>query len=168
MSHYEVREARAEDDEAIGELLVTAFVEQYARKMPEVVVSEQRKAALRDVAARRAAVKLWVAVQSGAVVGTVALWPPGAEGSEAWLDGAADLRHLAVHGAHRGGLVSRLLLDVGEGWAKEHGCAQVSLHIRRGAHGLERLYESRGYVRTPEGDLDFRPEVFLDAFVLRL
>jgi len=45
-----IREARPEDDAAIGELLVEAFVTQYARKLPEVVYTEERKSALRDVA----------------------------------------------------------------------------------------------------------------------
>jgi len=45
-----IREARPEDDAAIGELLVEAFVTQYARNLPEVVYTEERKSALRDVA----------------------------------------------------------------------------------------------------------------------
>ena len=35
MSEYVFREATAADDSAIGELLVAAFVEQYARKLPD-------------------------------------------------------------------------------------------------------------------------------------
>ena len=168
MSEYVVREATPADDAAIGELLVGAFVGQYARKLPEVVVPEQRRADLRAVAEKRAYARVWVATQGAEIVGTVALWPPGAKGSEAWLPASADLRHLAVAEAHRGGLVSRLLLDAAERWAREHGCACVCLHVRRGASGVARVYERRGYARAPEGDLDKTPEVFLEAFVLRL
>jgi hypothetical protein len=32
--------------------------------------------------------------------------------------------------------------------------------------GVARLYQSRGYVRRAEGDLDYLPEVFLEAYVL--
>jgi len=160
---YRVREATAADDVEIGELLVLAFDEQYARKMPEVVISEGRRASLRAVAAKRAVAKVWVCVAGeGRVVGTVALWPPGAQGSEAWVAGACDLRHLAVASGHRGGAVSTLLLDTAEAWARAHGTG-VCLHVRRGAKGVRALYAARGYADAPEGDLDQRPDVYLEA-----
>lgn len=168
MSSYRVRTAEPRDDAAIGELLVEAFVEQYARKLPDVVVTEHRKAELRNVAAKRAVANVWVAEKDGEVVGTVALWPPGGHRSEAWISNAADLRHLAVSKSHRGGGVSNQLVGTAEQWAREHGCNSVCLHVRRGADGVRALYEKRGYVRAPEGDLDQLPEVFLEAFVLRL
>lgn len=167
MSSYRVRVAQAHDDVAIGALLVSAFVEQYARKMPDVVVTEARKTELRDVAAKRAAAIVWVVETNGEVVGTVALWPPGAHRSEAWISNAADLRHLAVAKAHRGGAVSKLLVDAAENYAREHGYLAVCLHARRGADGVRALYEKRGYVRAPEGDLDQLPDIFLEALVLR-
>jgi len=40
--------------------------------------------------------------------------------------------------------------------------------VRRGAVGVRALYEARGYQRRPEGDLDLRPEIFLEAFLLPL
>lgn len=163
-----VREATAADDVAIGELLVEAFVTTYARKMPEVTVTAQRKADLRDVAGKRAVAKVWVAEHDGAVVGTVAMWPPGSARSESWISGAADLRHLAVAGAHTGKGVSTLLLDTAEAWARAQGWRGVCLHVRRGAKGVRALYEARGYQRRPEGDLDFLPDVFLEAFFLAL
>ncbi len=166
MSEYVFREATPADDTAIGELLVQSFVEQYARKLPEVELTEQRKTDLRAVAAKREVAKVWVVEHERRVVGTVAVWPPKAKGSEAWIPGAADLRHLAVAADHRGGIVSRLLLDGAETWAREHRCECVCLHVRRGALGVANVYTRRGYVRTPEGDLDKLPEVFLEAFVL--
>ena len=87
-----IREARSEDDAAIGDLLVEAFVTQYAQKLPEVVYTEERKRSLRDTASKRAVAKVLVAELEGRVVGTVALWPPGAPGSEAWVPGANRLR----------------------------------------------------------------------------
>lgn len=168
MSEYVLREARAEDDAAVGELLVEAFVESYARKLPDVVVTAHRKADLRNVAAKREVAKVWVAVDGARVVGTIAVWPPGSHRSEAWISGAADLRHLAVARTHRGGLVSSLLIDTAEAWARSNACVAMSLHVRQGAAGVRALYEKRGYQRRPEGDLDQRPEVFLEAFVLPL
>jgi predicted N-acetyltransferase YhbS len=163
-----IREAAPADDAAVGELLVRAFVDSYARKLPEVVVGPQRKAALRDVAGKRAVAKVWVAEEHGEIAGTVALWPPGAEGSEAWLPRAFDLRHLAVAQTQRGTGLSGRLLDTAEGYARGAGGEAVCLHVRRGAIGVAHLYSKRGYARMPEGDLDLLPEVFLEAYALRL
>lgn len=168
MPGVEIREAAPSDDAAIGALLVDAFVEQYAKKMPEVEVTERRKAELRDVAGKRRVARVWVAVSGARVVGTVALWPMGGERSESWRPDGCDLRHLAVAREARGLGVSSALLDAAEGWARESGAGAVVLHVRRGAHGVRRLYEARGYVRHPGGDLDLLPEVFLEAFVLPL
>lgn len=167
-SGYVLRLAEPRDDAAIGELLVQSFLEQYARKMPEVVVSEDRKADLRAVAEKRAVAKVWVVEREGELAGTVAVWPAGSARSEAWIPGAFDLRHLAVGAKHRGGVVSKLLLDAAEDFARSAGAAFMCLHVRRGAAGVRAIYERRGYQRRPEGDLDFRPEVFLEAFALPL
>lgn len=163
-----VRDATANDDHAIGELLVAAFERTYARKMPEVVMGDLRRAELRDVKTKREVAKVWVYELNGQVIGTVAVWPPGAKRTEAWIPGAVDLRHLAVDEAHRGKGISKSLLDAAEAHARTIGAPAVCLHVRRGAIGVRLLYESRGYQRQVEGDLDLRPEVFLEAFVLPL
>ncbi len=163
-----IREAVEADDAAIGELLVRAFVDAYARKLPEVVVGDRRKADLRDVAGKRAVAKVWVAEERGEIAGTVAMWPPGSSRSEAWLPGAFDLRHLAVAEAHRGTGLSGRLLDAAERYARAEGGRAVCLHVRRGAAGVAQLYVKRGYRRAPEGDLDLLPDVFLEAYWLEL
>ncbi|WP_309892139.1 GNAT family N-acetyltransferase [Archangium sp.] len=162
-----IREARPEDDAAVGELLVEAFITQYAKKLPEVVYTEERKQALRDVASKRAVAKVWVAELDGRVVGTVALWPPGAPGSEAWLPGAADLRHLATAVEVHGQGLSVPLLEEAERVAREEWrVPAICLHVRRGAEGVGRMYMRRGYVREPAGDLEL-PTVSLVAYVRR-
>lgn len=161
-----LREAVPKDDEAIGELLVEAFVSNYARKMPEVVVTDHRKAELRDLASKHGVAKVWVAELDGEIVGTVTMWPPGAPKSEAWLPNTGDLRQLAVSSELKGSGLSKRLLDLAETWARGQRYAGVCLHVRRGAVGVRAIYEKRGYVRRPEGDLDFTPEVFLEGFFL--
>src|SRR5260221_141869 len=162
-----VREARPEDDAAVGEILVAGYVTAYARKMPEVVVSETRRATLRDVAAKRALATVLVVEVDGAVKGTVTLFKPGAPTSEAWVANAADLRHLAVDPSMQGKGLGKPLLDEAERIARDDWkVAAICLHVRRGNAGVAKLYISRGYLRTPEGDLDY-PEVKLDAYVLR-
>ncbi|MFO0747585.1 MAG: GNAT family N-acetyltransferase [Myxococcota bacterium] len=159
----DIREARPTDDEAVGELLVTAFMTAYAAKMPEVVYSDARKRDLRDVATKRGEGKVFVAEADGRVVGTVMVYPPGAPRSEAWLPNAADIRQLAVAPAHFGKGYSEALMNAVEAAAWDMGVSVLSLHVRKGADGVARLYERRGYRRAPEGDLQL-PEVHLLAY----
>ena len=136
-----VREARPEDDARIGELLVKAFVDTYAQKMPEVVVTEERKHELRNVAEKRQNATVLVAEMEGLVIGTVSIVKPGAKCTEAWLDNAADLRHLAsdisVHGR---GYASALLDRAEEIAFEEWKASAICLHVRRGASGVARMY----------------------------
>jgi ribosomal protein S18 acetylase RimI-like enzyme len=167
MGEVIVREARPEDDAAVGEILVSGYLTRYAEKMPEVVLTERRKAELRDVASKREEALVLVAELDAKVVGTVALWAPGAATSEAWLPAACDLRHLAFDPAVQGRGLSRSLLDEVERRARGMEARYVCLHVRRGNKGVAKLYMGRGYVRAPEGDLDL-PEVSLDAYYLTL
>ncbi len=162
-----VRDSVPADDAQLGELLIRAFVDTYARKMPEVQVSDRRKAELRDVGSKRVGGRVWVAELDGKIVGTVSVWDPGAKGSEAWIPGSADLRQLVVEPSLHGQGIAGKILDVVEAEVWNSGVTSISLHVRRGADGLHRFYEKRGYVRTPEGDLNLLPEIFLEARVLR-
>ena len=167
MAEIVVREARPEDDAAVGEILVSGYLTRYAQKMPEVVLTDRRKAELRDVASKRKEALVLVAEVDGSVVGTVAVWAPGARASEAWLPGACDLRHLAIAPSAQGKGLSKPLLDEAERRARAMGAKYICLHVRRGNKGVAALYMSRGYVRAPEGDLEL-PEVLLDAYFLAL
>jgi len=162
-----VREARPEDDATVGEILVSGYLTRYAQKMPEVVLTERRKAELREVASKRREALVLVAELGGKVVGTVAVWRPGAPASEAWLPEACDLRHLAIDPVAQGRGLSQPLLDEAERRARGMGARYVCLHVRRGNEGVAKLYMERGYLRAPEGDLDL-PEVLLDAYYLPL
>jgi predicted N-acetyltransferase YhbS len=162
-----VRLATPEDDYAIGELLVRSFTATYARKMPEVVLTDARLAELRAVAKKRTQATVLAAELSGKVVGTVALFAPGAESSEAFKPNAADLRHLAVEPGLHGRGISNALLDEAEKMARGWGVSAICLHVRRGATGVAGLYQRRGYQRDASGDLD-TPSVFLQAYWLPL
>lgn len=162
-----IREARPADDARIGELLVDAFLSTYARKMPEVVYDDARKNELRDVAAKRARGLVLVAELDGRVVGTVTVFPPGAVSSEAWLPASADLRQLAVAPELHGKGVSRPLMDRAEAVARDEWRTDgICLHVRQGAAGVARFYESRGFRRDPSGDI-VKPALTLEAYALR-
>ena len=162
-----VREARPDDDAAVGQILVSGYLTRYAQKMPEVVLTDRRKEELRDVASKRSEATVLVLELDGKVVGTVALWAPGSPRSEAWLPEAWDLRHLAFDPAVHGRGLSGPLLDRAEQMARDSGARFICLHVRRGNKGVAELYMARRYQRDPKGDLDL-PEVLLDAYFLRL
>lgn len=162
-----IREALPADDARVGELLVDAFVTTYARKMPEVVYGDGRKSELRDVATKRGLASVFVAELDGRVVGTIAIFAPGAVSSEAWLPNSADIRHLAVDPALHGKGVSKPLLDRAEALARDEWKVDaICLHVRKGADGVARLYQSRGFLREPSGDM-IKPDVTLEAYALR-
>jgi len=163
-----IREATASDDAAVGELLVEAFRNQYAKKLPDVFDPPERLADLRNQSEKRDRATVLVAEVEGAIVGTVAIYPAGAPGSEAWIEGAADLRLLAIHPGFQGQGLSKQLLDAAELRARSWGVSAICLHTRREASGVARLYSGRGYLRDEAGDLDLRPVVYLEARVLKL
>ncbi|MFL5812346.1 MAG: GNAT family N-acetyltransferase [Bdellovibrionia bacterium] len=169
MSRPLIRVARPEDDSVIGELLINAYVTQYARKMPEVVVDENRKKDLRDVAGKRRIGTVLVAELDGKVVGSVTLLKPGAPRSEAWREQMADLRMFGIDLNYRGQGIADALLDEAERIVREDWkCPTLGLHVRRGAHGVAGVYIKRGFQRDPSGDLDKLPEIFLEAYVKTL
>jgi GNAT superfamily N-acetyltransferase len=163
-----IRDAVEADDTIVGELLVQAYLTQFAKKLPDVSYSAERLADLRNQSARRASASVLVAEIDGRIVGTVTLYPAGASGSEAWIAGAADLRLLAIHPEFQGRDLSGKLLDAAEALARKWGASAICLHTRQGASGVARLYHSRGYVRDETGDLDHRPSLYLEAHALRL
>jgi ribosomal protein S18 acetylase RimI-like enzyme len=74
---------------------------------------------------------------------------------------------LAVAPDLQGRGLSTQLLDEAERIAREEWKVDaICLHVRRGNQGVARLYQSRGYLRAPSGDLT-HPEVELDAYILR-
>ncbi len=163
-----VRVAQPRDDLRVGKIQVDAFVQAYARKMPEVVVDEARKQDLRNIEKRRKFGVVWVAEMDGEVVGTATLFRPGYLGSKAWLPNCAELKFLAVDPQHHGKRISGVILNRCEQLAREWGVQGICLHVRRGAEGVCRLYLSHGYERRVEGDVDLLPEIFLEAFYLSL
>ncbi|PZM14927.1 GNAT family N-acetyltransferase [Rhizobium tubonense] len=163
-----IRESTEADDQAVGELLVRSFDYQNSRLMPDVVTTEERRADLRNQRAKRAAAVVLVGTIGGKIVGTIALYPPGADGNEAWRRGAADIRYLAIDEKFLGRGLSAPFLDEARGRAKAFGASAICLHIRRGAVGLAKLYERHGYRREPRGDMDLLPVIFLEGYVLEL
>jgi predicted N-acetyltransferase YhbS len=168
LNNLVIRPARPNDDRAVGELLVEAFHRQHEKMTPSHTMSESRKSDLRNQSEKRANATVLVAEWQDEIVGTVSLYPWNAPGSEAWIQGAADLRLLAVKPGYQGHGLSTHLLEEADFVARSWNAPAICLHVRRYVAGVARLYQSRGYIRDPKGDLDRLPEVFLEAFFLIL
>lgn len=163
-----IRTAEDRDDAALGTLLVDAFRDTYAVKMPEVVVTERRIEELNSFDGKRNKGTTWVAEVGGRIVGTVFAAKPGSKDSLAWLNECAELKHLAVVPEFRRSGLSEQLMETALAAIRGWGCWGVCLHVRRGAHGIARFYEKQNFVRDKRGDFDRLPEVFLEAYLKRL
>jgi len=160
------RESTEADDFEVGELLVRSFDYQNSKLMPDVVTTEERRMDLRNQAKKRSVATVIVGLINNRIVGTVTVYPPGADGNEAWVPGAADIRYLAVEQNYLGRGFSERFLDEARRLAAAHGASAICLHIRRGADGLARLYERNGYRREVRGDIDILPVIYLEGYIM--
>ena len=90
----------------------------------------------------------------------------GAVGSEAWIEGAAGLRYLAVDPRFAGKGLSSLFIGEAKKLALSWRAPAICLRVRNGAIGVQTLYLRHGWDRNERGDLDLRPEIQLDGFSL--
>lgn len=85
---------------------------------------------------------MWVALQEGVIVGTVA--------AVVKLDGLY-LRGMAVCSSARGQYIGKKLLDTVRGYAREKGCQRIYLSTTPFLAAAIRLYEQYGFRRIEEG-----------------
>lgn len=93
-----------------------------------------------------------VAERQEAVIGVVALFPPGAPGRAAAQAGEAELARLVVAASARRLGTGRALIERCEQLARAAGWDAIALWSRRYQVQAHRLYESLGYERVPERD----------------
>jgi GNAT superfamily N-acetyltransferase len=98
-----------------------------------------------------------VAELDGAVVGSAALYEPGAEAYGDLASGAdwPEVRLVAVDPAVRGRGIARALVTECIRRARAAGAGWLGLHTSRTMSAAKRLYESMGFVRDPARD--FQP-----------
>lgn len=151
-----LRDAEERDRAAIREVTLAAYQE-YAAKMPahweryrEGIVST-----LSDIAP---AAQI-VAEESGRLVGTVLLYPPGTVFRSPNRPAVPlvwpEIRLLAVAPAARGRGAGRALIEECIRRARRNGAAVLTLHTSDVMQTAIRMYERIGFVRAPE--LDFHP-----------
>lgn len=158
-----IRPIRPEECEAAGELVVAAY-----RALEGGHSSPEYDRELRDVARRANEAHVLIAVE-GELAGCVTLVP---DSSSPWAErleeGEAGVRMLAVAPNRQGEGIGRALLDQCISLARSWERDALVLHSTPWMEVAHHLYETCGFVRTPERDFRPVPDVPLLAFRLAL
>ena len=145
----EIRAARADEYDAVGELTVAAYRDDgFATEGPYLDM-------LRDAAGRAAVTRVMVAVDGEEVLGTVTLVAPDApkEWRENYRDNAGTIRMLAVATEARGRGAGAALTQWCIDEARRRGWSELTLVTQPTMHSAHRVYERAGFIR--DSDLDF-------------
>jgi len=141
-----IRDADADDMAAVGELRVIAY--RAGRHMSENSEYEPR---LRELGADGKGDVL-VAVESGAILGTVMLqrWPDA--GQLVTAPDEAEIRALAVAPDAQGGGVGSALLEAVIDRARDRGVRHLLLFTQPDMRAAQHMYEREGFERIPGRD----------------
>jgi ribosomal protein S18 acetylase RimI-like enzyme len=165
VSSVSLRDARPDELDAIGEMMVAA----YAEFVPPSHPPEWRayEAEIRDVRRRLATAALIVAADGERLAGAVTYYPDATkETNVPWPASWAVFRLLAVHPEARGRGIGRLLTEECIRRARATGRAAVGLHTTHLMNVARAMYERMGFVRVPE--LDFFPMPTFRVMAYRL
>ena len=158
----ELRPAHPDEIETVGAITLAAY-EEFIDGPEEGYRDE-----LADASGRFHDAELWVAVDDGGLVGTVAYCPPGSRWRELARDHEGEFRMLAVDPRARGKGVGQALADLCERRARQDGATAMVLSSLPAMTGAHRIYGRLGYTRDPDRDWDPAPGVHLVAFVKEL
>lgn len=161
MPELEVRQARASEYSAIGELTALTYV-------AEGYADEDYAATLRDVPARAQQTTVLVALVANAVAGSLTLVTDGGDYAEAAEPGMAVIRMLVTDPARRGQGVGTALVTEAIRRARRAHCSAIRLSTQERMPAARRLYERLGFTRTPDRDWSPKPGVELLTYVLLL
>src|SRR5689334_19831138 len=155
ISQFSIRDARADEREAIRALTLAAYAE-FATIMAPSAWAGLREALLAGLESEGAVERI-VAERDGALIGSVMLYSPSANayGDAVAGTGSPELRLLAVAAAARGQGVGTALVEECMRRARQAGAGALGLHTSESLQAAIRMYERMGFVRAPEGD--FQP-----------
>jgi GNAT superfamily N-acetyltransferase len=166
-----IRDARPIDRGAILAVTLAAY-EQYAAALTPPLWARYRQniqATLGDVGT---AAQIVAEEESGALVGTVLLFPAGAvmpnPGGTAIPLEWPEVRLLAVAPAARGKGVARRLMEECIQRARAAGSSALTLHTADIMAVAMRLYERMGFTRAPELDIRPAPGILAKGYRLPL
>ena len=163
-----IREARAEERGRIAELTRTAYHEYATLMQPDAWTALEQ--AVHAALASDDGVTRLVAELDGGVVGSTALYAPGADAYGDLASRAAwpEVRLLAVDPAMRGRGIARALVDECARRARASGASRLGLHTSRSMTAAKRLYETMGFVRDPERDFHPPGAELVEGYLLDL
>lgn len=170
-----IRDARREDLDAVSALLVAA----YAQFMPlhaEALTAEERsgwdgyRQNIADVWSRAPISSTIVAERDVELIGSVNYYAPGQADSvdDAWPNGWASIRLLAVSPRARGLGIGRALMDEALRRARADGATTMGLHTTRLMDVARGMYLRLGFRRVPERDFHPTPDFTVEAYQLNL
>jgi ribosomal protein S18 acetylase RimI-like enzyme len=158
----EIRRARSEDLDRIGEVTVAAYQPYVDQTSETGYVTHLRDAATRDREA-----ELWVAVDDGgALLGSVTVCPEGSPWRELARPGEGEIRMLAVSPGAQGRGVGQALASHAVDEFRAGGAHAVVLCTMTLMTGAHRIYERLGFARDP--GLDWSPAPGVDLLGFRL
>jgi predicted N-acetyltransferase YhbS len=164
-----IRDARAEDRDAVRDLTLNAYAE-YAGVMAPSAWTGLDQAIRSALASEGGRVERMVAEMDGRIVGSVMLYPSATDAYGGAVQGASwpELRLLAVAPVARGRGVGRMLVEECIRRARRSGASGLGLHTSRSMVSAIRMYRQMGFERAPEHD--FRPQgaELVEAFRLRI
>lgn len=163
MSEVTIRPVREDELGAVGELTINAYhADGFETSGPYALK-------LADARPRAEEAELLVAVDdTGAVLGTVTVAPPGSPWAQVAAPDELEFRMLAVSPAARGRGVGEALTRRVIERAEELGLRAVTLSSSQNMVAAHRLYERLGFRRTPEADWSPVPGVDLITYRLDL
>lgn len=142
-----LRPAVEEDLDRVGHLVVHAY-------LADGLIHEDSPylAELRDAAHRADQATVLVAIDDGAVVGTVTLAVAGSPYAEIARPGEAEIRMLAVEAGARGRGLGEALVRAAAQHGLSHGLEAVVLTTMPAMVAAQRMYARLGFERVPERD----------------
>ena len=165
-----IRDAHPGDRSAILAVTLAAY-EQYAAALPPPLWAMYRQNIQATLADVGTAAQI-VAEESGALVGTVLLFPAGAvmpnPGAPTITLEWPEVRLLAVAPAARGKGVARRLMEECIQRARAAGSPALTLHTADIMAVAMRLYERMGFTRAPELDIRPAPGILAKGYRLPL
>lgn len=163
MSTPVIRQARPDELEAVGELVVRAY-----REGGHISATSEYTRVLRDAADRAANADLLVAVDGDKLLGSVTAARHGGRYADVAVPGEMEFRMLAVAPEAAGRGVGRALVRAVIDMAREEGLRRVVLSSQASMTFAHRLYRSLGFRRAAERDWAPAPDLQLLAFTLEL
>lgn len=157
-----IREATPDEYDETGRVTMRAYVEFFDAGAIDEGTSYLRR--IGDVAARAPHTTILVAIDDGAIVGSLTLelderTPGGSEGKPPLAPGEAHIRMLGVDPAARSRGAGRQLMREAETRARAAGKTEITLHTTHEMGTARSMYHTLGYERMAD-------EVMPDGFVL--